>query len=173
MPALGAACFDSISLSGASRTGVGYLPSQMAQGFSAVKAKVVFEGQCGFEDVSDQGEPGMEEAVREGDVVVSVVPREVKGGVWGGGHEICVAGCDVGEGAVIGEGCLSLPMLLDGLPHNSYLPFCFLPQARVDLCCKQIPTLGSVERKCKPGMQNGNRGAGVSLSESDTVLVGM
>lgn len=84
MLALGATCFDSVSLSGASKTlGVGYLHSQLAQGFSAVKAKVVFEGQCGFGDIRDQGELRMKEAVWEGDFVVSVVPREVKGGVWG------------------------------------------------------------------------------------------
>lgn len=48
---LHAACFDSILLSGARKTpGVGYLRSQMAQGFSALKAKVVFEGQCGVGD---------------------------------------------------------------------------------------------------------------------------
>lgn len=145
MLALGAACFDSVSLSGASKTlGVGYLCSQLAQGFSAVKAKVVFEGQCGFGDIRDQGELRMKEAIWEGDFVVSVVPREVKGGVWEAGCEIWVARCDLGEGAVMGEGCLSLLILVDGFPHNSYLPFCFLPQAQVALCCKQVLTLGSV-----------------------------
>lgn len=174
MLALGATCFDAVSLSGASKTlGVGYLCSQMAQGFSAVKAKVVFEGQCGFGDVRDQGEPRMKEAVREGNFVVSVVAREVNGGVWGAGREIWVARCDLGEGMVMGEGCLSLPMLVDGFPHNSYLPFCFLPQAWVALCCKQVLTLGSVEGCHKPGMQNGNWGAAVSVSESATFIVGM
>ncbi|OPJ90186.1 hypothetical protein AV530_014788 [Patagioenas fasciata monilis] len=44
----------------ASKTlGVGYLRSQMAQGFSAVKAKVVFEGHCGFGDFRDQWDAGM------------------------------------------------------------------------------------------------------------------
>lgn len=90
MLAPGAACFDSISLSGASKTlGVGYLCSQMAQSFSAVKAKVACEGQCGFRDFRVQGEPGMKGTVRrERDFVVSVVPREVKGSVWGAGCEI-------------------------------------------------------------------------------------
>lgn len=169
MLALGAACFDSVSLSGASKTlGVGYLCSQLAQGFSAVKAKVVFEGQCGFGDIRDQGELRMKEAIWEGDFVVSVVPREVKGGVWEAGCEIWVARCDLGEGAVMGEGCLSLLILVDGFPHNSYLPFCFLPQAQVALCCKQVLTLGSVGGCHKPGMQNGNWGAVVSVSESAT-----
>lgn len=73
-----------------------------------MKAKVVFEGQRGFGDVRDQGETGMKEATTGDDFVVSVVPREVKGGVGRIGHEIWVARCDLGEGAVMGEGCLSL-----------------------------------------------------------------
>lgn len=128
----------------------------------------MFEGQCGFGDIRDQGELRMKEAIWEGDFVVSVVPREVKGGVWEAGCEIWVARCDLGEGAVMGEGCLSLLILVDGFPHNSYLPFCFLPQAQVALCCKQVLTLGSVGGCHKPGMQNGNWGAVVSVSESAT-----
>lgn len=55
-----AAWLGSVPLSGASKTlGVGYLCSQMAQGFSAAKAKVVFEGHCGFGDFRDQWDAGM------------------------------------------------------------------------------------------------------------------
>jgi len=60
----------------------------------------VFEGQRGFGDVRDEGELGVKQAVREGGFVV--VPREVKGGVWGAGCEIWVARCDLGEGTVMG-----------------------------------------------------------------------
>lgn len=65
-----AAWLDSVSLSGASKTlGIGYLCSQMAQGFSAAKAKVVFEGHCGFGDFRDQWDAGMAgTAGRERDV---------------------------------------------------------------------------------------------------------
>lgn len=79
----------------------------MAQGFSAAKAEVVFEGQCGFGDIRDQGELGMKEAIRRGDFVVLVVPREEEGGVWGAGLEIWVARYDLREGVVMGEGRLS------------------------------------------------------------------
>lgn len=89
---------------------------KMAQGFSAAKAKVVFEGDCGFWDFRDQWDPGRYR--------------------WEG------------------KGCVSLPMLLDGFPCNSYLPFCFLPQAWVALCCKQTLTLWAQWRCHKPGMQN-------------------
>lgn len=47
----GAACFGSVSLSGASKSLVLVTYPQMARGFSAVKAKVVSEGQRGFGDV--------------------------------------------------------------------------------------------------------------------------
>lgn len=76
----------------------------------------------------------MKEAVRKEDLVMVVVPREVKGGVCGTGCEIWVPACDLGRG----QWCVrdvSLPILVDGFPHNSCLPSCFLAQVQVTLCC--------------------------------------